>query len=292
MPNKAESIFKLLRPEQWVKNLFVWIPAFFAANLLEPGIAVKVFLGFLAFSLVASSVYCLNDWVDVEQDRQHPRKRFRPFASGALNAREVVLAGALSLIAGFALALLSQTTLWQILLAYIGINLLYSFAWKKRAIIDITLIAIGFLLRIFAGGIVAGVAISHWLIVLTFLLAMILGFSKRRGEFVRTDTETQLTRPALAGYSLPFIDGSIVFLSAVTVVAYLMYSLSEEVITRIDSPYLYFTTIFVILGILRYLQLTIVFNKTESPTRVLWTDLFLQLVLLGWIAAFGYLLYF
>ncbi len=284
------ALLRLLRPEQWVKNLFVVIPAFFAARLSEVEVIHDVALGVIIFSLLASGIYCFNDWRDIEQDRQHPRKRFRPLASGAVSAQTgLLLAGGLTALA-FMLAWYFLPDLWLVLALYLGINIFYSLGLKRVAILDVHLIALGFLLRVFAGGIVAQVPVSRWLIVLTFLLALILALSKRRGEF-SNEAAGPASRPALKAYNLSFIDLSIVMLSGVTVVAYLMYTLSGEVIDRIGSPHIYFTTFFVLMGMLRYLQLTIVFAKTESPTRVLWTDLFLQLVLLGWITAFGYLLY-
>ena len=177
------------------------------------------------------------------------------------------------------------------MLTYLSINILYSLWLKHIAIIDIAIIASGFLLRIFAGGIAAQVPISRWLIVLTFLLAMILALGKRRNEFL-AQTDGRQSRPVLDGYNLPFIDLSMVFLAAVTVVAYLMYTISDEVVGRIGSEELYFTTFFVVLGLLRFLQLALVFNRTASPTRVLLEDRFIQLMLLLWGGAFVYLLYF
>ncbi len=285
-----KSIIHLLRIEHWVKNLFLFIPAFFAARLSEPLILERAVIGFIAFSLVASAVYVLNDLIDAPQDRNHPDKCRRPIASGAIKPQSaIVILGALLLLGGFTAAVLSTDMLIFTLL-YFAINLAYSFKLKHFAIIDISLISLGFLLRVLAGGAVTGVAVSNWLIILTFLLALILGLAKRRGEYVVAMGENNF-RKALEGYNLPFLDMAMVVCSTISVVAYLMYCFSPEVTQRIGSDKIFYTAFFVVIGILRYLQLTLVFDKTESPTRALLRDRFLQIVLLGWIGCFVWLLY-
>ena len=285
------QIFVLMRPEHWVKNLFLFIPAFFAARLDEPSVLYNAMMGFVAFCLIASAVYVLNDMVDATQDRNHPDKNRRPVASGAISIRQAIAILVLLLFFSTALAAYLSTSMLIFSLLYFVINLFYSFSLKHIAIIDISLIGLGFLLRIFAGGAVTGVAVSQWLIILTFLLALILGLAKRRGEYVIAMGENNF-RKALEGYNLPFLDVGITVCSTVAIVAYLMYCFSPEVTERMGSSQIYFTAFFVILGILRYLQLTLVFNKTESPTRALLRDLFLQMVLLAGIGAFAWLLYF
>ncbi len=281
---------QLLRIEHWVKNLFVFLPAFFAARLTEWAVMQQAFLAFLAFSAIASGVYVLNDWVDAPQDRNHPDKQHRPIARGAVRRSDAFLILAGALLAGFALAATLGPTVLLIGALYTGINVLYTFALKHIAIVDISLIGMGFLLRVFAGGEATGIEVSHWLTVMTFLLALILGLAKRRGEYV-VATRGHSFRRALEGYNLPFLDAAIVVCSTVAIVAYLMYCFSPEVTERIGSQRIYYTAFFVITGILRYLQLTLVFGRTESPTRALLRDHFLQLTLLGWIGAFVWLLY-
>ena len=284
------SLIKLIRIEHWVKNLFLFIPAFFAARLSEPLIIEHALLGFLAFSMVASSVYVLNDIVDAPNDRNHPDKCRRPIASGAISQQQGIVILGLLLLPGIVIsALLSQGMLIYASI-YFLINVAYSFSLKHIAIVDISIIGVGFLLRVFAGGAVTGVEVSQWLIILTFLIALILGLAKRRGEYVVAMGENNF-RKALEGYNLPFLDMSMVVCSTVAVVAYLMYCFSPEVTSRIGSDKIFYTAFFVVTGVLRYLQLTLVFNKTESPTRALLRDRFLQLILLSWIASFIWLLY-
>ncbi|MCC7246484.1 MAG: decaprenyl-phosphate phosphoribosyltransferase [Saprospiraceae bacterium] len=287
---QLRSAIALLRPEHWVKNLFIFIPAFFGAKLAEPSLLGKALLGFAAFSMTASAVYIINDWADAPQDRFHPKKSKRPIASGAIRPTEALWLLLLLLTLSISLSMLLG---WEMLLfscLYLATNLAYSFWLKHIAIIDITLIGLGFLLRIFAGGAATGVEVSQWLIVLTFLLALILALAKRRGEYL-VATGGHSFRKALEGYNLPFLDVSMVVCSTVAIVAYLMYCFSPEVTGRIGSDKIFYTALFVILGVLRYLQLTLVYNKTESPTRALLRDKFLQIVLLGWIGAFAWLLY-
>ncbi len=284
------SIIALARPEHWVKNLFLFLPAFFAARLTEGDIFWNAMLGFVAFSLTASAVYVLNDLVDAPQDRNHPDKCRRPIASGVISQKQGILIGAILLSTGLSLAYFLRPEMVVFSVLYFVVNLVYSLSLKHFAIVDVSLIGLGFLLRVLAGGAVTGVAVSHWLIVLTFLLALILGFAKRRGEYVVAMGESNF-RKALEGYNLPFLDMSIVVCSTVAVVAYLMYCFSPEVTGRIGSDKIYYTAFFVVVGILRYLQLTLVFGKTESPTRALLRDGFLQIVLLAWIGSFAWLIY-
>ncbi len=284
------NIVNLARPEHWVKNLFLFLPAFFGARLTELDILRHALLGFVAFSLTASAVYVLNDLVDAPQDRNHPDKCRRPIASGAISQGQGALIGVVLLVSGLSMAYFLNTEMLIFSVLYFVVNVAYSLSLKHFAIVDVSLIGLGFLLRVLAGGAVTGVVVSHWLIVLTFLLALILGFAKRRGEYMVAMGESNF-RKALEGYNLPFLDMSIVVCSTVAVVAYLMYCFSPEVTERIGSDNIYYTAFFVVVGVLRYLQLTLVFGKTESPTRALLRDGFLKVVLIAWIGSFAWLLY-
>ncbi len=282
--------FQLSRPEHWVKNLFVFIPAFFAARLSDPWLLLRAGICFMAFSMTASAVYILNDLADAEQDKNHPDKCKRPIASGAVSKTSAIILLAIMLGSGFLAAFYLGWPVLIISAVYFIVNILYSFSLKHIAIVDVSLIGLGFLLRVFAGGAATGVEVSQWLIVLTFLLALILGLAKRRGEYL-VETKGHTFRKALEGYNLPFLDVSMVVCSTVAIVAYLMYCFSPEVTERIGSDRIFYSAFFVVIGILRYLQLTLVYNKTESPTRALLRDRFLQLTLLCWIGCFVWLLY-
>ncbi len=286
----VRNILTLARPEHWVKNLFLFLPAFFAARLTEWVVLQQALLGFVAFSLTASAVYALNDLVDAPQDRNHPDKCNRPIASGAISRWQGSIIMVVLLASGLSMAAYLHPEMLILSILYFVINVAYSLSLKHFAIVDVSLIGLGFLIRVLAGGVVTGVAVSHWLIVLTFLLALILGFAKRRGEFIVAMGENNF-RKSLEGYNLPFLDMSMVVCSTVAVVAYLMYCFSPEVTTRMGSDKIFYTAFFVVIGVLRYLQLTLVYGKTESPTRALLRDGFLQIVLLAWIGAFAWLLY-
>ncbi len=248
------------------------------------------FLAFLGMSLVCSAVYILNDSMDKDLDRQHPRKRHRPLASGSIDQRAAYAVMVVCLVAGLLLLFPMGTAPLLLAVAYFLLNVAYSMVLKHIAIVDVVLIGVGFLLRIYLGGAATGTAVSNWLTVLTFILALILGFAKRRGEYI-IRTDDMPVRRALDGYNLPFLNAAITICSTVSIMAYLMYCFSPEVTQRIGSDRIYFTCFFVVLGLLRLLQLLFVEERTDSPTRLLWDDRFLQLVLLLWVASFVVLLY-
>jgi decaprenyl-phosphate phosphoribosyltransferase len=285
-----KQLAKLLRIDQWVKNLFVFIPAFFAARLLVPEVFIDTFLAFLAFCLVSAGVYVFNDLCDLEQDKLHPEKKHRPIASGWIKQRNAWWLLAILSFMGLALAAFVHAKVLLGCSLYVLLNIAYSLRLKHFALLDVSLIGLGFLFRVFVGAAAALVPVSHWLIVLTFLLALVLGFAKRRAEYLLSTTGGS-TRQALEGYNLPFIDSAMLVSSTIAVVAYLMYCFSPDVTQRIGSDRIYYTAFFVMMGLLRYLQLTFVYNRTESPTRALLTDRNLQCILLGWVACFFWLLY-
>lgn len=281
---------QLTRVRQWVKNLFVFVPPFFAGQILQPQVFTQSLIAFFSFSLVASSVYILNDSFDAGKDRLHPEKKNRPLAAGHITMSAARLGVAVLLMAGLLLGYIGGYWLMGILGFYFVMNVAYTLKLKHVALVDVTIIATGFLLRIFAGGFATGVPVSNWLVLIAFLLALFLALAKRRDEYLILLQGTN-TRKAIEGYNLQFIDVSMVLLSAVTVVSYIMYTLSAQVQQAMGSQYLYLTTFLVILGILRYLQQTIVFEKSGSPTKLLWTDHFLQLIIVCWVVSFGVLIY-
>ncbi|MDB9313762.1 UbiA prenyltransferase family protein [Spirulina sp. CS-785/01] len=286
----GRHLLKLIRVHHWIKNGFIFVPAFFAGRLFNWETIASLVLGFFAFSLMASCIYVINDYLDIPQDKLHPEKRKRPLASGAVTKSEANL-----LIIGlFAIAFLISIFLsfhaLAIILAYFVMNLLYSIRLKHIAILDICIIAFGFLLRIALGGVVGQVFISHWLIMLTFLLSLLLGLAKRRDEYL-IFRKGNNTRKSIEGYNLEFIDLSMMLTSSVTLVTYIMYTVSDEVVNRIGHPNLYVTAVFVVVGIMRYLQQTLVFTKSGSPTKILLQDAFLQSVIAAWLLTFGILIY-
>ncbi|MEY4903814.1 MAG: hypothetical protein RLZZ292_1629 [Bacteroidota bacterium] len=280
---------QLLRPYEWTKNFFIFIPLFFAGKLgfffTNP---VTFILGFGAFCFTASAVYILNDWKDKELDRLHPSKKYRVIAAEKINVQTVILSIGLLLCLGMTCAY--YTHLCPFILVYLGINIAYSFYLKHYALIDITLISSGFLIRIFAGGFLADVPISKWLVLMIFLLAMCLGLGKRREELILFQENQQNTRPVLQGYTLDFLNYSLILLSVTTIICYIMYAVSDEVVHRIQSDNVYLTSFFVILGMLRYFQILFVEQGGGSPTNILLHDRFIQTMLFLWLLTFAKLL--
>src|SRR6202158_159928 len=283
-------ILTLLRPNQWIKNAFVAAPLFFTPQAISGAALVHVALGVACFSAMASAIYVLNDWRDREVDRKHPLKRLRPLAAGT-----VASGTALVLALCLALASSAVTSIWLprrfaiVLAIYVLQNLAYNFGLKQIAILDVLCIAIGFVLRIYAGGTLIGVTPTVWIVACPLLLALFLGFAKRRDDLILgVDDEHRLS---LSGYNLPFLDASLAIVLAALVVSYLLYTTQPENMTRMHTDKLYLTAPFVIAGVLRYLQVTLVEHRSGSPTRLALSDRFLMLTILGWLATFALLIY-
>lgn len=288
-----KSFLLLLRPHQWLKNSFIFLPLFFAGQLLDWTYLYPTLVAFVAYSFAASAIYCFNDIWDMEADKLHPKKCKRPIASGRMSVRSGYLIMASCLLISF--LLLSKCERRSYLFAIVGfylvMNIGYCVFLKRIALIDVFIIALGFVLRILVGGVVTGIPLSHWIVLMTFLLALFLAFAKRRDDVVIYEDTGVKARKNINRYNLPFMNQSISIIASITMVCYIMYTVSEEVISRIHSPYLYLTSAFVLLGLLRYLQLTVVDVKSGSPTQILMKDKFIQICILSWIAAFFVILY-
>lgn len=273
---------RLIRIKQWLKNVFVFLPIFFAGKLLDLHLVLNSILAFFSFSFIASSIYIINDYTDIEKDRMHPEKKNRPLAAGKIPVNHAIIVFQLLVFSSYFLGYLTHS--WGVILiisVYFVMNLAYSFKLKQIAIVDVVIISLGFLLRIYMGGFATNLPISVWAILVTFFLALVMALGKRRGELINVQL-TGETRKALDGYNLQFIDIAITMVSTCFVVCYIMYTLDPVIKTNFHY-YIVYTSLFAVIGILRYLQLTFVYNKTESPTKVLYKDLFLQIDLAIWI---------
>lgn len=279
-----KNVLQLLRPHQYIKNLFVFAPLFFSFNFVLDDV-INTFIVFILFSLIASSIYVLNDYMDIEEDKQHPKKKFRPLASGKVSKNSAkilfLLLSVISLISAYFL----NTNLFLVLIIYFILNVAYSLKLKHITIVDIFIIATGFVLRLFAGASVIENQLSMWIIIMTFLLALFLAVAKRRDDVVLA-SQGKETRKNIDGYNLEFVNAVMVFMSGVIVVAYILYTVSEEVIRRLNSEYLYLTSFFVILGIMRYMQITFVEQNSGSPTKLILKDRFLQITIFLWLVSF------
>lgn len=282
---------KLFRVNQWIKNLFVFIPLFFAGKFFEIDLLIDSFFGFILFCFIASSIYIINDYVDIEKDKKHPEKKYRPLAAGTISKKNAIILFFILVVIAFGGSLLvGNYKVTIILFAYFIMNIAYSFKLKQIAILDVMIIATGFLMRVFVGGYITGILISDWTILLTFTAALILALGKRRGELMNIAVEGT-TRKSLDGYNESFINAALVAACTVTIVSYLMFILSPETQSKFHH-YIIYTFVFVIAGILRYLQQTYVYQKVESPTKLIMKDIFLQILILIWGITFFLLIYF
>lgn len=291
-----KKYLKLLRVEQWVKNLFVFLPLFFSGNILNGSLFLKSVFAFVVFSLAASCIYIINDYSDIDSDRKHPEKSKRPLASGAITKSTALTILGLLAIADITLVVFGGRyfghSLWKfgtIILFYVVMNLAYTFKLKHVAIIDVTIIAVGFVLRVLAGGYATGIPISQWAILLTFVLALVLAIGKRRGELINAQI-TGKTRKALDGYNVQFADIALSISVTLAIISYLMFTVQPEVQERFGRK-VFYTFIFVVFAFLRYLQQTLVYNKTESPTKIIYRDRYIQFTVVIWIAVFLLLIY-
>jgi 4-hydroxybenzoate polyprenyltransferase len=282
-------VLVLLRPHQWVKNAFIAAPLFFTPSAVNVGSVTTVLLGMLAFCVLSSAVYILNDYMDRDADRLHPRKRLRPLAAGSVPVPLALGLMAALIVGGLALAWSLAPRFAGIALVYLFVNALYSLKLKDVSIVDVMLVSLGFVLRVYGGAELINVLPSVWIVICTGLLALFMALAKRRDDLVKNlDTGH---RTALQGYTKPFIDTAITTVIGALLVSYLIYTTDVSVMTRIGSHSLYLTTPFVIAGVLRYLQITVVEERSGSPTALALTDKFLVLTVLGWLATFGALIY-
>lgn len=288
-----KSIFKLIRVKQWVKNLFLFIPSFFAGHLFKTQELLLVSAGALAFSLVASAVYVINDYKDREVDRIHPTKKDRPLASGEVKPVTALILIIMLVGLGFTLAASLNTVFFYLLASYLILNIAYSFGLKHIPILDLFIVAIGFLIRIYSGGVIAGLPITHWLSLMVLLLALFLIIAKRRDDLLINTKKRDGTviRKSTRAYNLVYINSCITLISAVTIVAYIMYTVSPEVTERFQSEYLFVTTIPVLAGIMRYLQIVFVEKKSGSPTNIFIKDKFILSTIAIWIISFYLIIY-
>lgn len=288
---------KLLRIEQWVKNLFVFAPLFFSGNIMNLDLLQKSIFAFIIFSIAASSIYIINDYSDIEQDRKHPQKRNRPLASGAVSKKQALFILGFLIILDISLKYFGYLYFQQnilkfcfIIVFYFLMNIAYTYKLKHVAIVDVCIIATGFVLRVLAGGYITGIYISQWAILLTFILALVLAIGKRRGELINAQISGR-TRKALDGYNVQFADIALSISVTLAIVCYLMFTLSPEVQQRFH-PRVFYTVIFVVFAFLRYLQQTLVYNKTESPTKIVYKDRYIQITIILWIITFLLQIYY
>lgn len=290
-PSMLWDLVQILRPQQWTKNLVLFAALIFSKHLFNIGALSLVVAAFFAFCCLASAAYIMNDIRDCERDRRHPLKAQRPLPSGrmrrgtaeimAVGIGVVGLLAALALGSGFAI----------LAVGYFALQVAYTFLLKEVVILDVMSIAAGFVIRAVAGGVVIDVPVSPWLVICTFLLALFLGFAKRRHELVLLEGQATDHRRALEEYSQYFLDQMMSVVTASTVVAYAIYTVSPEVQEKLGTHQLYLTLPFVLFGIFRYLYLVHQKEEGGNPTQLLLTDVPLLVDVLLWVVTAAFLLY-
>jgi 4-hydroxybenzoate polyprenyltransferase len=281
---------RALRPEQWLKNGFVLSPLVFSGRALVWDAQWRALVAFAAFCAVASAVYLMNDVIDREADRKHPRKSARPIASGVISPTSALTVAMVLSLAGVSAGAVTGVRVAGVLLAYLALNVLYSVWLKDVVIVDVFAIAAFFVMRLLAGAFAVNVAPSIWLLLCGGLLALYLGFAKRRHELVLLGGGSESHRAVLAKYNTPFLDQLSVVLLSVTVVSYIMYTLESETSQLVGNDALTYSAAFVLYGVLRYLYL-VHRNADANPTETLLTDRPLLAVVVAWGLYCGAIIY-
>ena len=286
------ALMRLIRPKQWIKNGFVFVPLFFGGALFHADALLAGIITFFAYSFAASSIYCFNDIFDVEADRRHPAKCHRPIASGAVSVKGAYCLMILMLI--FAVVISAALDSWKamgIILFYWLLNLCYCAKLKQYAIIDVCIVAFGFVLRLLAGGVATDIALSKWIVLMTFLITLFMSFAKRRDDVLRMEKTGEAPRKNTSRYNLTFINQAITITASVTLVCYIMYTVSPEVIEHFHTEHLYLTSVFVLVGLLRYIQIAVVDQQSGDPTRIMLHDHITQFIILAWLLSFLVIIY-
>jgi 4-hydroxybenzoate polyprenyltransferase len=295
--NKMQKIIKTttllvrsMRLYQWVKNVFIFAPMIFALQFFHFGYVKNSLAAFLLFSLVASCIYIFNDCFDKEKDRLHPDKKKRPIASGDLSVKTAAPAAVIILAISLVFIYRFNRYFFIIAALYIVLNIIYSAFLKKIVILDVMIIAIGFVMRVQIGGVVNQIELSQWILIITFLLAIFLGLIKRRQELVKItdpkDSSQVETRKTLKKYNLALLDQLISITTATTLISYIIYVANPNILEKFGTGQLYLTVPFVVFGIFRYLYLTYVKGKGENPAEIIFSDLPFTCSAFLWILVF------
>ncbi len=288
------ALLKTMRPKQWVKNGVIFAALVFDHHLFQVDPLVRTLAGFGLLCALSSAVYVINDLADIEKDRQHPKKRFRPLASGALKKEAAIAAAIVLPLIALPLSYVLDRGFAAVAVVYLTVNLAYSFWLKHYAIVDVLIVALGYLLRVTGGALIIHVAISPWLYICMTLLALFMGFGKRRGELVLLNrngqaVNNQASRRVLGDYSLPFLDELINLVSSTTVMAYSLYTFSADNLPQNNAMML--TIPFVLYGIFRYLYLIHIRGEGGAPEELVLTDRPLQVTFALWGASAVLILY-
>jgi 4-hydroxybenzoate polyprenyltransferase len=267
------NYLKLIRVQQWIKNVFVFVPLLFSHNLFEREYFLTTLFAFFVFSLASSAIYVINDLIDIEADRAHPLKKNRPLPSGAISKPRAVIT---TMVILTVIGVLFPNFNYNFIIcvaAFIVLNILYTFYFKHIVILDVFSIAAGFTLRVLAGAFVINVPISSWLILTTMFISLFLGVMKRHSELTLTpENENSSSRKVLAEYSLNFADQMATVAAAGVIICYALYTVAARTVSVFSTENLIYTTPFVVFGIFRYMYLEYKSNSGENTTKILATD--------------------
>ena len=278
------NALRLMRPREWIKNAFVFAPLVFSRELFDAGPLLMTLKASIAFCLTASSIYIINDTADVESDRAHPLKRNRPLAAGTINRTQAHALLGILLIASIVIALQSSQRFQLVLAAYFIMNLLYSVKLKEIVLLDVFIIAAGFMLRVLGGAFAINVQVSSWIVLCTLFLSLFLGFAKRRGELLLVhQTRPKAERRVLTSYSVGFVDQMLTIAAAGTVISYALYTVAPRTVEMFGTEKMIYTTVFVTYGMFRYLFLIHMTDSTENPKRAVTSDVSIIVVTVLWI---------
>ncbi|MFC2140943.1 decaprenyl-phosphate phosphoribosyltransferase [Acidobacteriota bacterium] len=289
------SLFvRSMRIQQWVKNVFIFAPMVFSLHKAQLDfINIKNnLLAFLLFCLAAGCIYVFNDCFDKKRDRLHPDKKKRPIASGDLSIRTAAVGASALLLLSLAAIFVFNLYFFYLALVYIGMNVVYSSLLKKIVILDVMVIAVGFVLRVEIGGVINDIELSRWILIITFLLAIFLGLIKRRQELIKINEavssgNTEMhTRKTLKKYNLALLDQLISITTATTLISYIIYVVNPDIQQKFNTKYLYLTVPFVVFGIFRYLYLTYVKGKGENPAEIIFSDIPFTANAVVWVTVF------
>lgn len=291
-----KNLLLAMRPEQWTKNLVLFAGLLFAGGLTDPALMGLSVQGFLAFCLLSGASYIMNDLVDLKSDREHPEKRLRPLASGALSPHAAGLVAALAAGGALAWSYSLNAPFGHVALVYVCLNVLYSLVLRRVAILDVMSIAVGFVLRAVASVeiLVArapAIELSPWLLVCTFFLALFLGLGKRRHEGIVLGSAAGGHRPTLERYPLGYVDALIGIVASSTIVSYAIYTIWPGTVEKVGSTHLVYTIPFVVYGVLRYLYLMLAAGQGGKPARALVSDRPLGLSIVLWAGVVAIVIY-
>lgn len=277
------NVVKLIRVQHWIKNLFIFVPLIFALKFTELDLILKSIIAFFSFSLASSFVYIVNDIVDKEKDQTHPKKKFRPIANESITIPNAIFLSVFVIILALGLGILLNVPTFSVVLAYLIMNIFYSFILKNVVLIDVFTIAMGFVLRVVAGAVAINVEISNWVLLTTFFISLFLGFGKRRCELDLANDGKDY-RPVLDHYSIQLLDYMIVVSLTLTIIAYSLYVVDPEIILKFKTDKLMYTIPIVVYGVFRYLH-SIYVKKEGEPSEIIFSDPGLIISVLLWGAS-------